>query len=93
MPRWLLDARRTLLLAVVPLSLAGCAGIEHPIRGAIAGDQPTLAARPDHVDGVECGRPVLRPLTVRMWRYDAPNPTLVSAWNHQMTSRVPRCRR
>ena len=27
MPRWLLDARRTLLLAVVPLSLAGCAGM------------------------------------------------------------------
>jgi len=43
--------------------------------------------------GVECSRPVFRPGTVRTWRYDAPSPSVVRARNHQLISRVPRCRR
>src|ERR687887_2177749 len=36
--------------AAAERDLAGGAGIEHPVRRAIAADQPTFAAHADHVD-------------------------------------------
>jgi hypothetical protein len=48
---YLLDLVRLGVATAAERDLAVRAGVEHPVRGSVAGHQPALAAQLDHVDG------------------------------------------